>query len=70
VTCGVSAGIKADFVMESFDIDSSVLALVVLLVSFARLVHVVFATVRVCVHEYYSFRKWLTAIRREGGADP
>ena len=56
--------------MESFDVDSSVLALVVLLVSFARLVHVVFATVRVCVHEYYSFRKWLMAIRREGGADP
>jgi hypothetical protein len=56
--------------MDSFDFDSSVLAAVVLLVSCARLVPLLFATLRVCMREYYSFRKWLIAARREGNADP
>jgi hypothetical protein len=70
VTCGVSAGINAGFVMDRFDFDSSVLALIVVLVSSARLVQVLFATLRICVQEYYSFRSWLMKVRREGGADP
>lgn len=56
--------------MDSFDVDSSVLALVVVLVSFAKLVQVLFATLRICVQEYYAFRKWLMDVRREGGSDP
>jgi hypothetical protein len=70
VTSGVSAGIKAGFVMDSFDFDSSVLAAIVVLVSSARLVQVLFATLRICVREYYSFRRWLMEVRRQGGADP
>jgi hypothetical protein len=70
VTCGVSAGIKAGFVMDSFDFNSSVLALIVVLVSSARLVQVLFATLRICVQEYYAFRRWLMDVRRQGGADP
>jgi len=56
--------------MESFDVDASVLAVVVVLVSFARLVQVLFATARICVEEYYSFRKWLIEVRRQSGSDP
>jgi hypothetical protein len=56
--------------MDSFDFDSSVLAVIVVLVSSARLVQVAFATLRICVQEYYAFRRWLTQVRREGGADP
>ena len=56
--------------MESFDVDASVLAVVVVLVSFARLVQVLFATLRICVQEYYSFRRWLIEVRRESGPDP
>lgn len=56
--------------MDSFDFDSSVLAVIVVLVSSARLVQVLFATLRICVQEYYSFRKWLMQVRRQGGADP
>ena len=53
--------------MDSFDFDSSVLALIVVLVSLAKLVQVGFATLRICVLEYYAFRKWLVDVRREGG---
>ena len=67
MTCGVYAGIKADFVMDSFDFNSSVLALIVVLVSSARLVQVLFATLRICVQEYYAFRKWLEEIQRSNG---
>ena len=70
MTSGVSAGIKAVLVMDSVDFDSSVVAVIVVLVSTARLVQVVFATLRICVHEYYSFRRWLVETRRQGGADP
>jgi hypothetical protein len=70
VTCVVYAGIKADFVMESFDVDASALAVVVVLVSLARLVQVLFATLRICFQEYYSFRKWLVELRRDRGSDP
>ena len=56
--------------MDSFDFDSSVLAVIVVLVSSARLVQVLFATLRVFVQEYYSFRSWLMKVRREGGTDP
>lgn len=53
--------------MESFDFDSSVLAVIVVLASLAKLVKVLFATLRTCVHEYYSFRKWLSHVQRENG---
>jgi len=56
--------------MDSFDFNSSVLALIVVLVSSARLVQVLFATLRICVQEYYAFRRWLMDVRRQGGADP
>ena len=56
--------------MDSFDFDSSVLAAIVVLVSSARLVQVLFATLRICLLEYYAFRRWLIEVRRQGGADP
>ena len=56
--------------MESFDVDASALAVVVVLVSLARLVQVLFATLRICFQEYYSFRRWLVELRRDRGSDP
>jgi hypothetical protein len=54
--------------METSDFNASVLIAVAVLVSLARLVHVVFATLRTCVREYYSFRVWLRDVR--ASADP
>jgi hypothetical protein len=45
--------------MDSFDFDSSVLTVIIVLVSLGKLIQVVFATLRICVKEYYGFRKWL-----------
>ena len=42
----------------------------VVLVSLARLVQVLFATLRVCFLEYYSFRRWLVELRRDRESDP
>jgi hypothetical protein len=52
----------------TFDINSSVLIAVAVLVSLAKLVHAVFATLRTCVREYYSFRVWLRDVK--ASADP
>jgi hypothetical protein len=54
--------------METFDFDASVLVAVAVLGSLAKLVQVVFATLRTCVREYYSFRVWLRDARTS--ADP
>jgi hypothetical protein len=54
--------------METFDFNASVLVAVAVLVSLAKLVHVVFATLRTCVREYYSFRVWLRDAK--ASADP
>ena len=51
--------------MESVDFDYTVFVLVALLVSLARLVSVVFGTLKVCIKEYYDFRQWLRALRRQ-----
>ena len=51
--------------MDSFDLDSSVLTLIVLIVSLGKLIHVVFATLRICTEEYFAFRKWLAEAQRE-----
>ena len=51
--------------MESVDFDYTVTILVALLVSLARLVSVVFATLKICIKEYYDFRQWLRALRRK-----
>ena len=56
--------------MDSFDVDGSALAVVVVLVSLARLVQVLFATLRICFEEYYSFRRWLLELRRDRESDP
>jgi hypothetical protein len=54
--------------METSDFNASVLIAVAVLVAFARLVHVVFATLRACIREYYAFRVWLRDVR--ASADP
>jgi hypothetical protein len=54
--------------METFDFNASVVIAVAVLVSLARLVHVLFATLRTCIREYYSFRVWLRDVR--ASADP
>lgn len=68
VTSVVRRRIKAGSVMETFDFNASVLVAVAVLVSLAKLVHVVFATLKACVREYYAFRVWLRDAR--ASADP
>ena len=51
--------------MDIREFDSSLLIVVALLVSLARLVRIVFATLRACVWEYLEFRAWLTSTRRQ-----
>ena len=53
--------------MESVDFDYTVAVLVAVLVSLGRLVSVLFGTLKVCLREYYEFRQWLRALRRESG---
>ncbi len=53
--------------MNGFDFDGSVVAVIVVLVSLGRLVKVAFATLRICVEEYYAFRRWLTDLQRTSG---
>jgi hypothetical protein len=64
VTSTVAARIETGIDMERVDFDFTVAVLVALLVSFGRLVSVVFGTLKVCVREYYEFRRWLVAERR------
>jgi hypothetical protein len=47
--------------MESADFDSTVAVLVAVLVSLGRLASVLFGTLKVCIKEYYDFRRWLAA---------
>jgi hypothetical protein len=51
--------------MESVDFNYTVAVLVAVLVSLGRLVSVLFGTLKVCLKEYYEFRQWLRALRRE-----
>ena len=50
--------------MESFELNTWLMISIALLVSFGKLVHVLFRTLRTCVREYYDFRDWLTSVRR------
>ena len=49
--------------MESFHFDYTVAVILAVLVSMGRIVRVLFATLRLCVKEYYEFRLWLLAVR-------
>ena len=51
--------------MERVDFDYTVYVLVALLVSLGRLARVVFGTLKICLQEYYDFRQWLRARRRQ-----
>ena len=51
--------------MESVDFDYTVAVLVAVLVSLGRLVSVLFGTLKVCIKEYYDFRRWLAAERAD-----
>jgi hypothetical protein len=51
--------------MESVDFNYTVAVLVAVLVSLGRLVSVLFGTLKVCLKEYYEFRQWHRALRRE-----
>jgi hypothetical protein len=48
-----------------FDVESSLLIWIALLVSIARLVRVFFAALRTCIREYYAFREWLASLPAE-----
>lgn len=65
MTSTVATRIQTGIDMESVDFDYTVTILVALLVSLARLVSVVFATLKICIKEYYDFRQWLRALRRK-----
>ena len=49
--------------MQSFDFDYSVAVIFALLIALGKIVPLLFATVRLCVKEYYDFRLWLRSVR-------
>jgi hypothetical protein len=51
--------------MESLDFDYTVAVILAVIVSLGRIVSVLFATLKLCVKEYYEFRHWWIALRRE-----
>jgi hypothetical protein len=59
--------------MESFEPNTWLMISIASLVSFGKLVQVLFRTLRTCVREYYGFRDWLIRFRRArpggGGAE-
>jgi hypothetical protein len=65
VTSTVAAGINTGEVMESVDFDYTVAVILAVIVSLGRIVSVLFATLKMCVSEYYDFRMWLKALRRD-----
>ncbi len=65
VTSTVAPLTHTGHVMERLDLDYTMFVTVLVLVSIGRIVRVLFATLRVCVGEYYEFRSWLRAVRRE-----
>ena len=50
--------------MESFELNAWLMISIAVLVSFGKLVQVLFRTLRTCVREYYDFRHWLIRFRR------
>jgi hypothetical protein len=65
VTFTVATRIQTGIDMERVDFDYTVAVLVALLVSLGRLVSLMFGTLKLCIKEYYEFRQWLRALRRE-----
>ena len=63
MTSTVAGAIDTGDVMESFHFDYTVAVILAVLVSMGRIVRVLFATLRLCVKEYYEFRLWLLAVR-------
>jgi len=53
--------------MESVDFDYTVFIAIAVLVSIGRIATALFGTLKVCIKEYYEFRRWLAALRRESG---
>jgi hypothetical protein len=49
--------------MESFEPNTWLMISIASLVSFGKLVQVLFRTLRTCVREYYGFRDWLIRFR-------
>ena len=65
MTSTVAARINTGEVMESVDFDYTVAVILAVIVSLGRIVSVLFATLKMCVREYYEFRMWLLALRRD-----
>lgn len=51
--------------VDNTDLNQTLIIAVVLLASVTRLIQLLFASLRVCVREYYEFRLWLRAIARD-----
>ncbi len=51
--------------MERLDFECTVAVIVAVVISLGRIVSVLFATLKLCVKEYYEFRLWWIALRRE-----
>ena len=64
MTSTVAARINTGEVMESVGFDYTVAVIMAVIVSLGRIVSVLFATLKMCVREYYEFRLWLLAMRR------
>jgi hypothetical protein len=65
VTSTVAPSIDTGAVMESVDFNYTVAVVIAVIVSLGRIARVLFATLKVCVKEYYEFRLWWLALRRE-----
>lgn len=65
MTSTVVPGRDTDHDMETLDLDYTLFVTLLVLVSIGRIVRVLFATLKVCVREYYEFRSWLRAVRGE-----
>ena len=65
MTSVVAPGRHTGHAMESLDLDYTLFVTLLVLVSIGRIVRVLFATLKVCVKEYYEFVGWLRAVRSE-----
>jgi hypothetical protein len=64
VTSTVAPWSHTGHAMETLDFDYTLFVTFLVLVSIGRIVRVLFATLKVCVKEYYEFRSWLRAVRK------
>ena len=64
MTKAVQGGIQTGLVMDSPDINQTLLLVAALLGSLTQLIRLIFGALRSLVREYYEFRVWLRTVSR------